>query len=216
MTIRLDHTIVPAKDKVASAEFFAEVFGLTVKPDHGHFAQVQVNKSLTFDFAQRTRTMGRSRLRPQDRPEPSLRLSYQRGRIRRSIQPGEGQRDPLRQRAIRSHRRPDLHPSGWAWPLLRGSQRPPAGSDDSARDGKLKRKLNTMVWRLSEFQEGRLFTWETRGAGVFVIARHAIRAGERGSIVTLTINQTGWMAPLLTLLSGKSGTCRCPFDVCPK
>ncbi len=49
MTIRLDHTIVPAKDKVAAAEFFAEIFGLTVKP--GHFAQVQINESLTFDFA---------------------------------------------------------------------------------------------------------------------------------------------------------------------
>src|SRR3712207_9516654 len=51
MTIRLDHTIVPAKDKVAAAEFFAEIFGLTVKPGPGHFAQVQVNESLTFDFA---------------------------------------------------------------------------------------------------------------------------------------------------------------------
>ena len=30
MTIRLDHTIVPAKDKVASGKFFAEIFGLTV------------------------------------------------------------------------------------------------------------------------------------------------------------------------------------------
>ena len=49
MTIRLDHTIVPAKDKIASAEFFAEIFGLTVKP--GYFAQVQVNESLTLDFA---------------------------------------------------------------------------------------------------------------------------------------------------------------------
>lgn len=49
MTIRLDHTIVPAKDKNASAEFFAEIFGLSVKP--GHFAQVQINESLTFDFA---------------------------------------------------------------------------------------------------------------------------------------------------------------------
>ncbi len=49
MTIRLDHTIVPARDKIASAEFFAEIFGLTVKP--GHFAQVQVNESLTLDFA---------------------------------------------------------------------------------------------------------------------------------------------------------------------
>ena len=49
MTVRLDHTIVPAKDKIASAEFFAEIFGLTVAP--GHFAHVQVNESLTFDFA---------------------------------------------------------------------------------------------------------------------------------------------------------------------
>ena len=50
MTVRLDHTIVPAKDKIASARFFAEIFGLTVKPGQGHFAQVQVNESLTFDF----------------------------------------------------------------------------------------------------------------------------------------------------------------------
>jgi catechol 2,3-dioxygenase-like lactoylglutathione lyase family enzyme len=49
MSIRLDHTIVPAKDKAVSARFFAEIFGLTVKL--GYFAQVQINESLTFDFA---------------------------------------------------------------------------------------------------------------------------------------------------------------------
>jgi catechol 2,3-dioxygenase-like lactoylglutathione lyase family enzyme len=53
MTIRLDHTIVPAIDKVASAEFFAEIFGLKVKPG-GHFVQVQINESLTFVFADDT------------------------------------------------------------------------------------------------------------------------------------------------------------------
>ena len=53
MAIVLDHTIVPAKDKVASAEFFADIFGLTVKPGEGYFAQVQINESLTFDFAER-------------------------------------------------------------------------------------------------------------------------------------------------------------------
>ncbi len=51
MAIRLDHTIVPSKDKVASAEFFAEIFGLTVEPGEGFFKQVQVNEHLTFDFA---------------------------------------------------------------------------------------------------------------------------------------------------------------------
>jgi len=51
MAVVLDHTIVPAKDKVASAEFFAEIFGFTVKAGQGRFAQVQINESLTFDFA---------------------------------------------------------------------------------------------------------------------------------------------------------------------
>ena len=50
MAIQLDHIIVPAKDKVASAKFFAEIFGLTVHSD-GHFALVQINDSLTFAFA---------------------------------------------------------------------------------------------------------------------------------------------------------------------
>ena len=45
MTIRLDHTIVPAKDKAASARFFAEIFGLKVKPGRGYFAQVQVKEA---------------------------------------------------------------------------------------------------------------------------------------------------------------------------
>ena len=56
MTIRLDHTIVPAKDRNASAAFFAEIFGLTVVP--GHFAQVRVNESLTLDFAAEAENWG--------------------------------------------------------------------------------------------------------------------------------------------------------------
>jgi len=58
MTIRLDHTIVPAKDKIASARFFAEMFGLTVQPDTGHFAEGQVNERLTFLFADEPEAWG--------------------------------------------------------------------------------------------------------------------------------------------------------------
>jgi catechol 2,3-dioxygenase-like lactoylglutathione lyase family enzyme len=58
MTIRLDHTIVPAKDKRASAEFFAEIFGLRVEPGDGHFAPVRVNDSLTLDFADEAEDWG--------------------------------------------------------------------------------------------------------------------------------------------------------------
>lgn len=61
MTIRLDHTIVPAKDKLASAEFFAEIFGLRVEPGAGYFAQVRINESLTFDFADQRGSRGRRR-----------------------------------------------------------------------------------------------------------------------------------------------------------
>ena len=53
MTIVLDHTIVPARDKEASARFFAEMFGLEYKGSSGHFAPVYVNDSLTFDFDNR-------------------------------------------------------------------------------------------------------------------------------------------------------------------
>src|SRR5262245_51950065 len=58
MAIRLDHTIVAAKDRTASAQFFAEIFGLTVKPGQDHFAQVQVNDELTFDFADEPESWG--------------------------------------------------------------------------------------------------------------------------------------------------------------
>ena len=53
MAIVLDHTIVPARDKEASARFFAQMFGLEYKGASGHFAPVYVNDSLTFDFDNR-------------------------------------------------------------------------------------------------------------------------------------------------------------------
>ena len=49
MTIVLNHTIVPAHDKEASARFFADLFGLRCH-SAGHFAQVRVNDTLTLDF----------------------------------------------------------------------------------------------------------------------------------------------------------------------
>ena len=50
MAITLNHTIVPAHDKEASAKFFARIFGLTYEGSAGHFAPVQVNDTLTLDF----------------------------------------------------------------------------------------------------------------------------------------------------------------------
>src|SRR3954447_17507366 len=53
MAIHLDHTIVPAHDKVASATFFARIFSLAYDGPHSHFAPVQVNEQLTLDFDER-------------------------------------------------------------------------------------------------------------------------------------------------------------------
>ena len=50
MTIELDHTIVPSRDKEAGARFFAHIFGLGYDGTVSHFAPVQVNENLTLDF----------------------------------------------------------------------------------------------------------------------------------------------------------------------
>ena len=50
MPLQLDHTIVPAHDKVKSAKFIARIFGLKYEGPWGHFAPVKVNDTLTLDF----------------------------------------------------------------------------------------------------------------------------------------------------------------------
>ena len=50
MTIMLNHTIVPARDKQAAARFFAQLFGLKFDGPGDHFAPVRVNDTLTLLF----------------------------------------------------------------------------------------------------------------------------------------------------------------------
>jgi catechol 2,3-dioxygenase-like lactoylglutathione lyase family enzyme len=51
MTIDLDHTIVPSRNKVASAKLLAELLGVSWAPSGiGPFAPVYVNDGLTLDF----------------------------------------------------------------------------------------------------------------------------------------------------------------------
>jgi hypothetical protein len=51
MAIELDHTIVPAKDKVAAARMLAELLGVPwAETALGPFAPVFVNDGLTLDF----------------------------------------------------------------------------------------------------------------------------------------------------------------------
>jgi catechol 2,3-dioxygenase-like lactoylglutathione lyase family enzyme len=50
MTITLNHTIVPTREKEAAARFFADLFGLAFEGTDGHFAPVKVNDTLTLLF----------------------------------------------------------------------------------------------------------------------------------------------------------------------
>ena len=55
MSIVLNHLIVPATNKRASAAFLADLLGLPVAPPAGPFAPIRVNADLTFDFDDRHR-----------------------------------------------------------------------------------------------------------------------------------------------------------------
>jgi catechol 2,3-dioxygenase-like lactoylglutathione lyase family enzyme len=51
MTIHLDHTIVPARNKIASAKMLGELLGVPwAESGVGPFAPVYVNDGLTLDF----------------------------------------------------------------------------------------------------------------------------------------------------------------------
>ena len=55
MAIILNHTIVPARDKLAAARFFADIFSLNFnEQESDHFAPVRVNETLTLLFDQDT------------------------------------------------------------------------------------------------------------------------------------------------------------------
>ncbi len=54
MTVELDHTIVPARDKAKSAAFLAEVLGLPAPQPMGPFVMVTLGHGLSFDFADTT------------------------------------------------------------------------------------------------------------------------------------------------------------------
>ncbi|MFC5722924.1 VOC family protein [Streptomyces gamaensis] len=51
MAVELNHTIVHARDKQASAEFLANIMGLEVGPPMGPFVPVQTANGVTLDFA---------------------------------------------------------------------------------------------------------------------------------------------------------------------
>jgi len=52
MSIELNHTIVPAHDPQASAQFLAGILGLTVSPPVAHFTPVMLANRVALDYDQ--------------------------------------------------------------------------------------------------------------------------------------------------------------------
>ncbi len=53
MSIVLNHTIGPVRDKRRSAQLLADLLGIGVQPAAGPFVPVRINADLTFDFDDR-------------------------------------------------------------------------------------------------------------------------------------------------------------------
>ncbi|MFJ6655246.1 VOC family protein [Streptomyces sp. NPDC091377] len=51
MTVQLNHTIVSAHDKHASARFLADLLGLDVSPEYGPFVPVEIPNGVSLDYA---------------------------------------------------------------------------------------------------------------------------------------------------------------------
>jgi uncharacterized membrane protein len=79
--------------------------------------------------------------------------------------------------------------------------RGPFGKGSSARI--VQPKLPTMVWKVTDFQPRREFSWSTSSPGVTTIAGHRLDAVSDTSVtVTLSIQRTGPLAAVVDLLFG--------------
>jgi catechol 2,3-dioxygenase-like lactoylglutathione lyase family enzyme len=52
MAVKLNHTIVPARDPEASAQFLADILGLNVSPRLAHFTPVTLANEISLDYDQ--------------------------------------------------------------------------------------------------------------------------------------------------------------------
>src|SRR5258708_37773962 len=54
MTVELNHTIIPATDKRASAKFLADILGLEAGPEWSHFVPVRAGNGVALGYPDAT------------------------------------------------------------------------------------------------------------------------------------------------------------------
>jgi hypothetical protein len=57
--------------------------------------------------------------------------------------------------------------------------------------------LREAVWEVTEFDPGRSFTWVSRMPGLLSTVRHVVTAAGDGSSVTLSVEQSGILGPVV-------------------
>ena len=63
-------------------------------------------------------------------------------------------------------------------------------------------KLRPAIWRVTELEDKRNFTWTTRSPGLRMSASHSIEHQGAGSRVVLSLELAGFIAPLVSRLYG--------------
>jgi uncharacterized protein YndB with AHSA1/START domain len=63
-------------------------------------------------------------------------------------------------------------------------------------------KMRPMVWTVTELAPEQSFTWATATAGLRLVAGHDLTPETGGVSALLSLQVTGWLAPLVTLFIG--------------
>lgn len=62
-------------------------------------------------------------------------------------------------------------------------------------------KLPPALWKMTEIEPGRSFTWMTKSPGVRVVARHGVAQVAGGTRATLSLDFEGLLGPLVARLT---------------
>ena len=96
-----------------------------------------------------------------------------------------------------------------SWPELTASMTSVRGLDGpapqvGARFAVRQPRLRPAVWTVTELAEGAALVWENRAPGVRSSAGHLLEPAEGGTLLTLTLDQTGVLAWPFGLLLGST------------
>lgn len=64
-------------------------------------------------------------------------------------------------------------------------------------------RLPTAIYEITEWLPGRTFTWAARAPGITTTATHTVSAREGGSVVDLSLEWSGPLAPVVRRLLGR-------------